>query len=89
MKAKAPHLVAARRHGKRRTAFAALPVAPAAPLPKKFFDTFWEPCMRAPASPEGEAEAKQRASRPYPALDKTEGEALLPHPCLPLGCVTK
>ena len=46
----------ARRHGRRRTSFAALPVAPAAPLPKKFFDTFWEPYMRAPASPEGEAE---------------------------------
>ena len=42
-----------------------------------------------PASPEGEAEAKRKASRPYPALDKTEGEALLPHSCLPLGCVTK
>ena len=25
---------------------AALPVAPAAPLPKKFFDTFWEPCKK-------------------------------------------
>ena len=38
-----PELVAPRRHGRRRTAFAALPAAPAAPLPKKFFDTFWEP----------------------------------------------
>ena len=22
------------------------PAAPAAPLPKKFFDTFWEPCFK-------------------------------------------
>ena len=43
----------ARRHGRRFAALAALPVAPAAPLPKKFFDTFWEPCIRAPASPSG------------------------------------
>ena len=38
-----PELVAARRQGRRRTAFAASPEAFAAPLPKKFFDTFWEP----------------------------------------------
>ena len=36
----------ARRHGRRRAMLAALPAAPAAPLPKKFFDTFWEPCNR-------------------------------------------
>ena len=67
MKAKAPHLVAARRHGRRRTTFAVLPAAPAAPLPKKFFDTFWEPCMRAPASPKGEAEATRRQTAfPFP-----------------------
>ena len=41
-----PELVAARRQGRRRTAFAASPEAFAAPLPKKFFDTFWEPCKR-------------------------------------------
>ena len=34
----------ARRHGRRRAVLAALPAAPAAPLPKKFFDTFWDPC---------------------------------------------
>ena len=43
----------ARRHGRRRTSFAALPAAPVAPLPKKFFDTFWEPCKCMTPSPEG------------------------------------
>ena len=40
----------ARRHGRRRTTFAVLPAAPAAPLPKKFFDTFWEPYICGPPS---------------------------------------
>ena len=54
-----PELVAARRQGRRRTAFAASPEAFAAPLPKKFFDTFWEPCK----SDRVEGSCKERKSR--------------------------